>query len=140
MFIAWHVLAAVGNNFLLLPKLKYTEDTGQRGQLIDTATGPSVPCFPLESILAALNRTDVDFFSLDVEGKELEVLKTIPFGKIQIDTLSVEYIHGLSGKGDYKNFMESKGYVTYKEIHTHQPGKDLYVDDFIFVKQSLITE
>ncbi len=90
--------------------------------------------------MAALNRTKVDFFSLDVEGKELEVLKTIPFDKIQIDTLAVEYLHGLSGKEAYKTFMGSKGYVTYKEIHTNQPITDLYVEDFIFAKQSLLTD
>ena len=33
----------------------------------------------------------MDYFSLDVEGPELEILETIPFGKITIDVLSVEY-------------------------------------------------
>jgi len=32
-----------------------------------------VPCFPLHALLAALNRSTVDYFSLDVEGVELEV-------------------------------------------------------------------
>ena len=43
-----------------------------------------VPCFPLETILAALNRTQVDYFSLDVEGLELQVLKTINMHKVNI--------------------------------------------------------
>jgi len=42
----------------------------------------SVQCFPLYSILLALNQLTVDFFSLDVEGDELRVLKTIPFNKV----------------------------------------------------------
>jgi FkbM family methyltransferase len=46
----------------------------------------SVQCFPLYSILLALNRTTVDFFSLDVEGFELEVLRTIPWDKVDINT------------------------------------------------------
>ncbi len=99
----------------------------------------SVPCFPLESLLAALNRTHVDYFSLDVEGKELEVLKTIPFDKIRIDTLSVEYSHGSAGKEAYKTFMRDKGYVMYKEIHHNDPKLDLYADDLIFVKESLVS-
>jgi len=32
-----------------------------------------VPCFPLHALLVALNRSTVDYFSLDVEGFELEV-------------------------------------------------------------------
>ena len=44
----------------------------------------SVQCFPLYSILLAVNRTRVDFFSLDIEGHELHVLKTIPWHKIDI--------------------------------------------------------
>jgi hypothetical protein len=43
-----------------------------------------VQCFPLYSYLVALNRTTVDYFSLDVEGSELEVLQTIPFHKLDI--------------------------------------------------------
>ena len=43
-----------------------------------------VQCFPLYSILLAVNRTTVDFFSLDVEGSELDVLNTIPWHKVDI--------------------------------------------------------
>ena len=31
-------------------------------------------CFPLYSILKAIGRTDIDYFSLDVEGAEYEIL------------------------------------------------------------------
>jgi FkbM family methyltransferase len=43
-----------------------------------------VQCVPLYSILLAMNVTTVDLFSLDIEGHELAVLKTIPFDKIDI--------------------------------------------------------
>ena len=43
-----------------------------------------VQCFPIYSILAALNRTTVDYFSLDIEGDELSVLKTIPWDSVDI--------------------------------------------------------
>ncbi len=51
----------------------------------------TVQCFTLSSILKALNVKHVDYFSLDVEGAELDILQTIPFDKITIDTLSIEY-------------------------------------------------
>jgi FkbM family methyltransferase len=44
----------------------------------------NVQCLPLYSILLAVNRTTVDVFSLDIEGNELDVLKTIPFDKVDI--------------------------------------------------------
>jgi hypothetical protein len=44
----------------------------------------NVQCLPLYSVLLAVKRTTVDVFSLDVEGNELEVLKTIPFDKVDI--------------------------------------------------------
>lgn len=43
-----------------------------------------VQCFPLYSILLASNRTTVDYFSLDIEGHEIRVLKTIPWKKTDI--------------------------------------------------------
>lgn len=43
-----------------------------------------VQCFPLYSFLLALNKTTIDYFSLDVEGAELAVLKTIPWSKVNI--------------------------------------------------------
>ncbi len=105
-----------------------------------SGTGLRVPCFPLESILLALNQTHVDYFSLDVEGLELDILKTIPFDRIQIDTLSVEYLHGEGGKEAYKEFMERQGYVTHQEIKHRNTVIDLYVNDLIFVRKGLLSD
>lgn len=44
----------------------------------------NVQCFPFYTYLLALNITVIDYFSLDVEGSELNVLKTIPFDKVDI--------------------------------------------------------
>jgi FkbM family methyltransferase len=43
-----------------------------------------VQCMPLTTLLLALNRTTVDYLSLDVEGNELDVLKTINYDLIDI--------------------------------------------------------
>ena len=47
-------------------------------------------CLPLYSLLLALGNPTVDFLSLDIEGAEYQVLKTIPWHKVDIRTLSVE--------------------------------------------------
>lgn len=44
----------------------------------------TVQCFPFYSVLLAVNRTQIDFFSLDVEGHELQILQTIPWHKVDI--------------------------------------------------------
>jgi len=53
--------------------------------------GTPVICYPFYSIMLAIGQTRVDFFSLDVEGAELPILRTIPFDKIYIDVIMVEY-------------------------------------------------
>ncbi len=47
-----------------------------------------VQCVPLFTILLALNRTVIDYLSLDVEGAEISVLRTIPFDKVSIKVVS----------------------------------------------------
>ena len=41
-------------------------------------------CLPFISILYAIGNPRVDYFSLDIEGVELDVLKTIPWEKVDI--------------------------------------------------------
>ena len=67
----------------------------------------------------------------------LQILRTIPFNQINISILSVEYVHGRSGKRSYSDFMTRQGYNVHKDIHFHSEPMTLYVDDFIFVKKTL---
>lgn len=61
---------------------------GQKASSWDSST--IVPCRPLGSIFREYNVTWIDFFSLDVEGHEAEVLHTIDFKHTQIGVLMVE--------------------------------------------------
>lgn len=118
------------------PTIVSFEQNKNVGKISDKPRGYSEPgfvdvqCFPLYSYLLALNISRVDYFSLDIEGSELEVLETVPFDKIDILTLSVEFIHGKKGKEALQEFMEKKGYVVESEV-THP---DWLANDFIFVK------
>ena len=71
----------------------------------------SVQCFPFYSILLATGRTRVDFFSLDIEGDELTVLKTIPWNKVDIKVLLVEYFYIKEGRKALIDYMEGNGYI-----------------------------
>ena len=50
-----------------------------------------VNCFPLNTIMAALNITHVDYMSLDVEGPEIEILRSVDWTRLRIDVITVEY-------------------------------------------------
>jgi hypothetical protein len=123
--------------------LPYAGDSRGRGQLVvdendkrrrtkNTDRLKVVPCFPFETILTALNRSRVDYFSLDVEGFELPILKSIDWQRIDIQVLSVEFNRG-KDKTAYVEYMESQGYKTLKELH----NEAFYAHDFIFVNQQL---
>ncbi|XP_006612578.1 uncharacterized protein LOC102673642 isoform X2 [Apis dorsata] len=90
----------------------------------------SVQCFPFIDLMFALNVTTVNYFSLDIEGHELQVLKTIPFDMINIETFSVEFSHVENGKRNLIDFMESKGYYIYSLV----VRSDNLAHDIIFMK------
>ncbi|XP_045167748.2 uncharacterized protein LOC123531033 [Mercenaria mercenaria] len=75
-----------------------------------------IQCFPLYSILLALNQTRVDYFSLDVEGAEEGVLDSIPWDKVDIRMMSIEYNKWPGGKSALKSYMEKRGYKYMTDI------------------------
>ena len=99
-----------------------------------------VPCFTFTSIMNAYNIQSIDYFSLDVEGAELAVLKTIPFDKIDIKSLSVEYVHTPGGEESITDFLKSKNYVLLEHIHFSDKVRKLFVDDLIFIKDDLVVD
>ena len=81
-----------------------------------------VQCFPLQAVLAALGNPLVDYFSLDIEGAEYAVLKTIDWEKIRLSALSVEMNHAgeifKGSKEDIHDLLERNGfsYITSANI------------------------
>ena len=74
-----------------------------------------VPCFSLYTILKAININKVDYFSLDVEGGELEVLKGINFNKLNITTFSIEHNSYQDARNDIKQFLVANNYNLLKD-------------------------
>ncbi len=79
-----------------------------------------VQCFPLYTVLMALGNPQVDFISLDIEGAEMPVLKTIPWDKVNIRALMIEVNHmGKVFEGslkDLEHFLDEIGYKYYKSV------------------------
>jgi len=91
-------------------------------------------CVPLYSVLLALDNPRVDFMSLDIEGADMQVLKTIPYDKVDISVLMIEVEHlGEIFEGDndtLRQFLHEKGYVFYRRLN---------IDD-IYIKQSFMNQ
>lgn len=73
-----------------------------------------MPCVRLDDVLERYGITHVDFLSLDVEGHELEVLKSIDFSKVTIDVITVE--------NDYhdeaiRDILRENGFILVDHVH-----------------------
>ncbi|CAB3386625.1 Hypothetical predicted protein [Cloeon dipterum] len=99
------------------------------------SSGINVHCMPLYSILKAFNATSIDFFSLDVEGNELDVLKTLPFDKVDIKTFAIEFSNIKEGKEHLRQFMISKGYYELPSTQKERSHLNWAQEDCIFVKK-----
>ncbi|XP_046632199.1 uncharacterized protein LOC124311872 [Daphnia pulicaria] len=88
-------------------------------------------CFPLYSILLAIGKTAVDYFGLDVEGSEYKILKTIPWHKVDIKTLTVEWDHTPEGEAAITRLLEMNKFVKFGHIEMYFSREVVYVQDFL---------
>lgn len=79
-------------------------------------------CFPLVSYLLALNVSTIDFLSLDTQGTEIGILKSLPWDAITIRVIIVEIEDSTFDPG-FISYMRGRGYV----LIAHET-------DYIFVK------
>merc|ERR1712127_283571 len=80
------------------------------GTIEDTT---EIECLPLSDILAknAPQTKFFDFFSLDIEGAEMEALLSLDYSQIQFGVLLIEADAHNEGKNmAVETFLESKGY------------------------------
>ena len=100
-------------------------------------------CLPLYSLLLALGNPTVHYLSLDIEGAELPVLKTIPWQKVDIRVMTVEtHLAGRIFPGsreDLISYLEQEGYrhVTWAHRNTNQARTNLGTTDDLFVRKDL---
>lgn len=69
-----------------------------------------IPCFSLNTIMRALGRKTIDYFSLDVEGAELPVLQSIDYTNLDIRAFSIEYAAKNSTKPAIIDHLEKNNY------------------------------
>mmetsp|Transcript_26127 Transcript_26127/g.63465 ORF Transcript_26127/g.63465 Transcript_26127/m.63465 type:complete len:488 (-) Transcript_26127:419-1882(-) len=67
-------------------------------------TAYEVPCYPMTDLLAKARIKQIDFLSIDVEGAEYEVLKTMDWKKTPVRVMLVE----TSGNKQMREFIHDK--------------------------------
>lgn len=77
----------------------------------DFSALPTVRCEPLPTILGTFGVQHINFFSLDVEGGELSILRAIDFSLVSFDVLVIE-ADGLNKEKDKAviDLLGTKGY------------------------------
>lgn len=70
-----------------------------------------VKCFPLYSLMLAMNVTKIDYLSLESGGTELQVLETLPFESARIEVIEVHLLASDYERETIKEFLGTKGYV-----------------------------
>lgn len=75
------------------------------GEIVDI----KVPVRTLQSILDECGMYDFDFCSLDVEGSELPILRSLDFGRTNISIFIVENNYGV--EAEITPYLEQKGYM-----------------------------
>lgn len=66
-----------------------------------------VKCFKINELLLAHNIQTVDYMSIDTEGGELEILKSIDFDTFRINVIDVENGYNIA---EFEQFMNTKGF------------------------------
>lgn len=70
-------------------------------------------CYLLNNLLEEREIYQVDFLSLDTEGGELEILKSLDYSRFQIEIIDVENNYH---DPEFRTFLKSKGYNLVKEL------------------------
>ena len=71
----------------------------------------------LHEILDANNAPEfIEYLSIDIEGVELEVLKTFPFDRYKFGCISLEHNYEEPRRTQIKDLLKSKGYTYIKQV------------------------
>lgn len=96
-----------------------------------------VKTLPMSDILAKHNIKYVDFFSLDVEGGELEVLKTIPFDTVPFYIICIEIDKSNTDRNkECRDILRTHGFVCdgRMELNEFWINPTYFRKDILYVK------
>lgn len=107
--------------------ISFPEHMYTSAQVNEEGSKLEIHCGPLQHYLDALGIHHVDFWSLDVEGSELNVLKTVDFDRTLIDVIIAESDNRLRDLPEFQQkvrdvriFLQSKGYLMLSSVKVHK--------------------
>jgi len=77
-----------------------------------------VDCVPLTQLIKQ-RYSRINFFSLDVEGAELDFLESIDFDEIQFDIIIAEYSDEKTKNSMLEEYLIARGFMLYKSVVPH---------------------
>ena len=101
-------------------------------------------CMPLYSFIMAAGNPTVNYLILDIEGAELQVLRTLPWDKVDIEVLSVETdLAGIVMEGsrqDIIDLMKSVGYTHREHRYSCSTVDNMPTKDDMFVRNDIYSK
>lgn len=91
----------------------------------------TVPAVRLDSLLSSMQINSVLFCSVDVEGSEINVLRTIDFAACDIAAFLIENNFSYSSVRRIRSFMKSQGYILVAHFADQD---DLYIKRSLFAQ------
>lgn len=114
----YSINACLAKNNPLIAKFKEMDAMSSRSIYMSKGLSSSigndylyVPCFSLHTIMRAINKTVIDYFSLDLEGGEHDFIKTIDFSKVDIKSFSIEFGTNRNKINLFSSYLTKFGYI-----------------------------
>lgn len=104
------MLSGLSENYNLSHENRINNEVNTHGGKVNKI---QMPVYKLQTILDNNNILDIDYCSIDTEGSEFNIIKSIDFDKTKIKIFSIENNYGID---DIKNYLETKGYILYTKI------------------------
>jgi len=105
-----NMLSGISDDYNLSHMQRIRNEVSTYGGAINTI---KVPVRTLQSILDEHNTHEIDFCSIDTEGSEFNIIKSIDFDKTEIKVFIIENNYG---EKNIEEFLVEKGYYHYKKI------------------------
>jgi FkbM family methyltransferase len=105
-----NMLSGISDKYNSLHVERINQEVNKCGGKIESI---KVPVRPLQSIFDEFGVTHVDFCSIDTEGSEFEIVKSIDFDRTSIKVFIIENNYN---ETNIKDFLETKGYVFHSKI------------------------
>jgi FkbM family methyltransferase len=105
-----NMLSGISDDYNLSHMQRIRNEVSTYGGAINTI---KVPVRTLQNILDEHNTHKIDFCSIDTEGSEFNIIKSIDFDKTEIKVFIIENNYG---EKTIEEFLVEKGYYLYKKI------------------------